>query len=158
VTTSEAGVQALTTLEAIRLAMYPDAGGKPTIGVGHLLTPDELASGMLTLSEPDSWRDGLTGDQVRALLRQDLADAEQVVTDSVTVPLAQHQFDALVSFVFNIGGEKFRDSTLLRQLNAGDYASIPAQLRQWIHVGETENAGLRRRRELEVHLWEGATS
>ena len=69
------------------------------------------------------------------------------------VPLAQHQFDALVSFVFNVGGGAFRESTLLRELNAGDYDAVPRELNRWVKAGGRTLPGLVRRRGAEGVLF-----
>jgi len=65
----------------------------------------------------------------------------------------QNQFDALVSFVFNIGGHAFRESTLLKKLNAGEYDQVPDQLRRWIYSGGKVVKGLINRREKEIERW-----
>jgi lysozyme len=130
--------------------MYHDSAGLPTIGVGHLLTKEELATGKLRI-EVD-WHQGITEAQAEDLLRQDLAAAEEAVSE-VTVPLTQQQYDTLVSFAFNVGGQAFRASTLLRLLNAGQYQAVPAQLRRWIHSAGRVDPVLVRRREDEVRQW-----
>jgi lysozyme len=151
---SDVGLASLKRSEAVRTEMYRDSAGLPTIGVGHLLTRSELASGKLHIyDEVVDWTKGLTLPQVDELLRTDLDWAELAVSNGVRVTLTAGQFDALVSFTFNVGAEAFRHSTLLRQLNAGDYAGVPAQLRRWIHAGGQESAGLVHRREEEIRLW-----
>ncbi len=151
---SDVGLASLKRSEAVKTAMYRDVAGLPTIGVGHLLTRSELASGKLHIEDQVvDWTRGLTLPQVNDLLRADLDWAELAVSNGVRVVLTGGQFDALVSFTFNVGAEAFRHSTLLRQLNAGDYVSVPAQLRRWIHAGGEESAGLVHRREEEIRLW-----
>src|SRR4051812_30432018 len=115
---SDAGLAAIERREAVRLEMYYDAKGLPTIGVGHLLTTEELDTGLLHIAGVDvHWKNGITKQEADDLLRQDAAQAEALVNRYVRVPLRPYQFDSLVSFVFNIGGAKFSSSTLLRQLN-----------------------------------------
>ena len=70
----------------------------------------------------------------------------------VDVPLTQYQFDALVSFVFNLGSGAFGGSTLLKKLNAGDYSAVPAQLMRWNKAGGRVLRGLTRRRQAEIDL------
>jgi lysozyme len=153
---SEAGLAAIERREAVRLGMYYDAKGLPTIGVGHLLTTEEIDTGLLHIAGIDvHWRNGLTEREAADLLRQDAAQAEAVVNHCVRVPLSQNQFDSLASFVFNIGGSRFIGSTLLRQLNADQFATVPGELRQWVYVGHQVNDGLVTRRESEVAQWEG---
>lgn len=97
------GMRALIVREGSRNKMYHDAAGLPTIGVGHLLTRSELTSGKIIITgKPVHWRAGLSDKHITALLDQDNDIAEQAVNDLVRVPLTDNQFDALVSFVFNV--------------------------------------------------------
>ncbi len=83
--------------------------GLPTIGVRHLLTRDELSSGKISiLGQPTCYSDGVTLSQAMDLLDQDLQRFEQSINEYVTIDLRQHQFDALVSFAFNMGSMAFR--------------------------------------------------
>jgi Papain-like cysteine protease AvrRpt2/Phage lysozyme len=87
----------------------------------------------------------------------ELAEAQRVVTDTVTVPLTQNQVDALVSVVLNIGGDAFRQSTLLRTLNGGDLAGVPPELRKWTKARQNGHVidlpELVRRRNAEAELF-----
>jgi lysozyme len=157
VTTSKAGLEALTLREGVVLTMYRDSAGLPTIGVGHLLTKDELTSGKLWIrGAPVKWPPGLTAAQAQELLQKDLARAEAAVSFAVRVPLSQGQFDALVSFAFNVGAAALQHSTLVRLLNAGDYAGVPAQLRRWVYAGGAVAPGLVTRRAQEAQQWGAA--
>ena len=97
----------------------------------------------------------LTKKQALDRFDKDLKKFEAGVSESVTVPLTQNQFDALVSFVFNVGLGAFQKSTLLRKLNAGDYAAVPGELMKWTKAGGKELPGLVRRRRAEAGLWRG---
>lgn len=142
--------------EGTELEIYKDSAGYPTIGVGHLLTKDELASGEIFINgQVVRYLHGITQEQAIDLLEQDLVIAENSVNENVNVDLNQNQFDALVSFVFNIGINAFRESTLLRELNNGNYGAIPYQMRRWIHSGKRVIKGLVNRREKEIKLWSG---
>jgi len=99
---------------------------------------------------------GLSDSQVLDLLKQDMTPAAQVVTNKVTVPLNQNQFDALTSFTFNVGGAAFSGSTLLKLLNQGQYDEVPPQLRRWNKAGGKVVQGLINRRENEIKLWNGS--
>lgn len=154
--TSDDGLGALKRREGVVRTMYRDSAGLPSIGVGHLLTKDELSSGKLSALGVD-WHQGLTDAQVDVLLRHDLALAEATVTEAVRVPLAPQQFDTLVSFAFNVGGSAFRGSTLLRLLNGGDYDAVPGQLRRWVHAAGRADPVLAHRREDEVRQWNSAS-
>lgn len=141
---SETGIDRLKRHEALRLEPYRDQAGHWTIGYGHKLKPGE-------------WWDRITEQHAEDLLRADLAEAEQAIADLVTVPLTQGQYDALASFVFNVGVSAFRNSTLLRKLNAGDYAGAAAEFPRWKYVtqgGEkVVSDGLLSRREREQQLF-----
>lgn len=157
---SPRGRHLLTIEEGFKLEMYKDVAGYPTIGVGHLLTKQELASGVLMITMPHTsgpvavpWKKGLTRYQVDALLAQDVAVYDAGVRNGVVVPLNQPQFDALVSFSFNVGLTAFRNSTLLRRLNEGKYADVPPQLTRWNKAGGKVIAGLTARRKREGQLW-----
>jgi len=84
--------------------------------------------------------------------------AEREVERLVKTPLSQGEFDALVDFVFNLGAGRLAGSTLLKELNAGRYEAVAAELLRWDHAGGVENVGLRARREAELALWRGETA
>jgi lysozyme len=149
---SDAGRAAIEGREGLRLTAYQDSAGLWTIGYGHLLTKDELRSGKVLGQD---WRDGITQATADALLGGDVYTAADAVSEFVRVPLLQNQFDALVSFVYNIGDGAFQDSTLLRQLNDSQFATVPDQMRRWIHSAGQVDPGLVSRRESEVAQWEG---
>lgn len=126
---SQSGINRIKRHEAFRAQMYYDQAGHPTIGWGHKIRANEQYLLTATITEAEG----------EVLLRADLAEAEQAVNSFVTVPLAQSQYDALVSLVFNIGVTAFRNSTLLKKLNAGDYAGAADEILRWnkITVPET---------------------
>jgi len=151
---SENGQRKLADWEGFKTRAYHDAAGKLTIGVGHLLTRSELSSGKIWIQgEAVRYAAGLTDRQILDLLAQDLEGAENVVNEGVEVELKQNQFDALVSFCFNVGATAFKNSTLLRRLNQGGYEEVPAQLRRWVHCSGAVVPGLVNRRENEIALW-----
>ena len=150
----QAGKQLFKEWEGLRTHVYLDSGGEPTIGIGHLLTRDERASGKIWINgQPVRYANGLSEQQCWDLLEQDLDIAEAAVNDRVIVPLTQNQFDALVSFAFNVGAEAFRKSTLVRALNQGQYDQVPTQLRRWVRDNGVVVPGLVNRREKEIDLW-----
>jgi len=151
---SENGQRKLADWEGFKPRAYRDAAGKLTIGVGHLLTRSELSSGKIWIQgEAVRYAAGLSDRQVLDLLGQDLEGAQNVVNECVEVELQQNQFDALVSFCFNVGATAFQNSTLLRRLNQGGYDEVPVQLRRWVHCHGAVEAGLVNRREHEIVLW-----
>ena len=153
---SDHGRELLTEWEGSSNEVYQDVAGLWTIGVGHLLTRDELTSGkILILGEAIKYHDGLTGLQIDRLLTQDLAGSEGAVNSGVNASLNQNQFDALVSFVFNVGRQAFYQSTLRRILNDGKYTKVPEQMRRWNRSAGRVVNGLINRRENEIKLFEG---
>lgn len=140
--------------EGLELNEYLDSGGAPTIGIGHLLTRSERMSGKIIIKgSPVVYRNGLTVEQCFDLLDQDLDPAENAVNGAVAVPLTQNQFDALVSFTFNVGNSAFRSSTLLKVLNAGQYDQVPTQMLRWVRDNGKIVKGLVNRRNKEIELW-----
>ena len=153
---SQHGLELLEQWEGFELKVYNDSAGLPTIGVGHLLTKSELSSGKINIKGVAvAYGNGLTNQQVTDLLAQDVNPAEQSVNKGVKVSLNQDQFDALVSFTFNVGGGAFSSSTLLKVLNQGQYDQVPTQLLRWTKSGGRTVQGLVNRRENEIKLWNG---
>ena len=160
-TMSARGHSMLIELEGSRSHAYHDVAGFLTIGVGHLLTRDELSSGKMLVGLRWNWvrwRDGLSEDQIEALLVEDIRAFENTVRRYVTSMLSQNQFDALVSFAFNVGSRAFQNSTLLRRINAGNHGDVPAQFRRWIYAGGETYDGLVARRETEIERWNERTA
>lgn len=155
--TSAEGIALLHHYESCRLVAYPDPGsvdGHPwTIGWGH--TGKEVKRGLV-------W----TQAQADAAFVQDLAETEAGVERLVKVPLNQGQFDALVSFAYNVGLDENRngkaeglgESTLLRKLNARDYAGAAEQFLLWNKNDGVVMYGLTRRRTAERALFLGSTA
>lgn len=132
---SDKGRAWLIRSEGVRRSMYLDTQGKPTIGVGHLVLPDEQH--LLTAT--------LTDEQIDELLKRDLDRFERAVSATRTpVPLLQDQFDALVHFAFNVGVGAYNSSTLKRRLEAGE---PPERIRDaWMMwVANPELVGRRRK-------------
>jgi lysozyme len=152
---SQNGTQLLAEWEGFETEVYDDAAGLPTIGVGHLLTQNEREGGKITIKgQAVDYKQGLSEQEVLDLLAQDLERFEAAVNSAVQVGLNQNQFDALVSFAFNVGTQAFQSSTLLKKLNQGLYDEVPAQLRRWNKAGGKVIQGLINRREKEIVLWQ----
>jgi GH24 family phage-related lysozyme (muramidase) len=149
---SDDGVRLIASFEGFRSDLYNDPAGHCTIGYGHL-----VHLGNCDGSEPADFRNGISRKHARELLRDDAASAEAAVNDAVKVSLSQEQFDALVSFVFNVGTGAFRRSTLLRLLNDGGYDDVPKQLDRWVKAGGKTLEGLVRRRKEEGELFASGT-
>ena len=116
--TSDKGLAALSLREGSRNKAYLDTKGIPTIGVGH--TGPEVKLGLV-------W----TNQQVQEALRKDVSIAERCVDSTVKVELTQNQYDALVSFIFNVGVGAFTKSTMLKKINAKDFAGAALEFDRW---------------------------
>jgi len=113
-----------------------------TIGYGH--TKD--------VQEGDQW----TKEKAEFMLWRELEEEyEHYVNSLVTVPINQCQFDALVSWVYNLGPNNLKKSSMLRILNEGKYDEVPAQMKRWNKAGGKVLEGLIRRREAEADMFEG---
>jgi len=144
-TTSENGINLITSFEGFRSSPYLDQNGIPTIGYGSTYYQDGTK---VTMQDP-----AITKDQAIEILQTYVQKFEAIVNDHVTVSLNQNQFDALVDFTYNVGPGNFLSSTLLRLLNQGQYDQIPAQFMRWNKTNGQPNAGLTRRRQAEADLW-----
>lgn len=140
-TTSDAGIQLIKKYEGCCLDAYLCPAKVPTIGYGHT---EGVNLGMR-----------ITQEQADSLLKGDLVSREAAVRRLVRVPVTQGQFDALVSFVYNIGTGAFERSTLLKKLNAGDTRGASAQFAVWNKAGGKELPGLTKRRAAERALFDG---
>ena len=145
---SQKGCEFISRFEGWVPHLYDDQAGHSTIGFGHL-----VHLGHTNGSEPAEFKQGITKQRGIALLKADAAKAAATVRECVKVPINQARFDALVSFTFNVGGQAFRDSTLLRELNAGHYGAVPEQMMRWVHAGPGVSEGLRNRRQAEGALF-----
>ena len=143
---SDVGLALLKRSEGLRLRVYSDIAGLPTIGYGH------------QLMDANAYPNGIDEAFAEKLLAQDVQDASDAVKRLVTVDLTQGQFDALVDFVFNLGASRFSSSTLLKDLNAGRYEDAAEQLLRWDHAGQIEVAGLKARRQAELALWNASAT
>lgn len=147
-TVSEAGLRFIAGHEGIRLKLYNDPAGHCTIGVGHL-----VHLGNCNGSEPAEFRGGISEQRAYELLRADVNTAVKAVKSLVKVPLNQQQFDALVSFTFNLGAGSLQQSDLLKRLNSGEYSAVPTELNRWVYGGGVKLPGLVRRRNEEGILF-----
>ncbi|MGL6337693.1 MAG: glycoside hydrolase family protein, partial [Waterburya sp.] len=123
---SSKGLKFIGNFEGFYPNLYNDPAGNATIGYGHL-----VHLGGINGSEPVEFRNGITNDRALELLQQDANIAVQAVKDLVKVTLNQAQFDALVSFTFNLGRGNLAISDLLARLNNNEYDSVPYELSRW---------------------------
>lgn len=132
---SAAGSAGIIVHEGMINRVYLDPIGIPTVCAGHTKTVTRADLGKV-----------FSPARCQELLRQDLHDAEQAVKRSVKVPITQAQYDALVSFTFNVGGGALHKSTLVRKLNAGDCWGAGAEFARWTMAGGKHLRGLEIRR------------
>lgn len=138
-------------MEGYSLVLYEHDGGHNTsIGVGHF-----VHSGGLDPTNPKEakFKNGLTASQVEQLFWDDERAPEHEVCSDVRVPLTQNQFDALVSFAFNLYGGEFASSTLLKMLNEGDYQGAADQFHRFHLANHRPAPGLPHRRDEEKALF-----
>jgi lysozyme len=137
---SQKGIDLIKSFEGLVLHPYLDAVDVPTIGYGH-------TSGV-KMTDPK-----ITQEHADILLAEDLDVFEKAVSRLVEVNLTQGQYDALVSFAYNLGWESLRDSTLLKLVNLGKFDKAQDQFHYWIYAGGEALQGLIRRRTAEANLF-----
>jgi lysozyme len=156
---SDDGLDLIKTFETYVGYVYDDL--RPAVGGKYREWQGEPVKGTLTIgyghtdvaADPQKCTLGakVTLAQALTILANDLAPVEKTVDKLVKAPITQHQFDALVSFVFNTG--KLSGTGLLTQLNNKNYAGVPDEFMKWVKSKGQTLRGLVRRREAEVHLW-----
>lgn len=139
---SKSGVELIQSFEGLRLGAYQDSVGIWTIGYGH--TKGVRPGQVITKARADD------------LFMEDVREFEESVAACVHVPITQPQFDALVSFCFNLGAARLRSSTLLKMLNQQDYDGASQQFGRWTRAGGVVLAGLVKRRAAERELFQTA--
>ena len=138
---SQEGLSLIKKFEGCKLQSYKCAAGVWTIGYG---STNGIEEGM-----------EISQERADMLLLEDVEVFEESINKLVEVPLEQNQFDALVSWTFNLGSTNLKNSTLLKVLNDKDYEGVPAQIKRWNKAGGEVLQGLVRRREAEALLFEG---
>jgi lysozyme len=140
---NDAGVKQIAKFESFSPTIYRDSAGNQTIGYGHLIT----------VSDGSIYDNGITQDQALKLLHADISTAEKSVNNLVKVPLNQNQFNALVSLVFNIGSGNFAKSSILRELNRGNYRQAASDFALYNRADHKINIGLIKRRDIEASIF-----
>ena len=133
------GIDLIKHFEGCELNAYKCPAGVWTIGYGHIKGVSEGLS--------------ITQEQAEQMLLDELKEYENYINELVVVDLSQNQFDALVSWVYNLGPANLKSSTLLKVLNSGDYAGVPDQIERWNKAGGKVLEGLIRRRLAESSLF-----
>ena len=151
---SSQGVNLIKGFEGFVPKLYNDPVGHCTVGYGTLVHKGNCDG--RTSEQP--YINGVTEEKAVELLGQEAGQFAKTINDKVTVPLTQNQFDALLSFVYNVGADNFQKSTLLKVLNQGKYDAVPAELKKWTKAHQdgklVELPGLVKRRTAEADLFQ----
>ncbi len=137
------GLDLIKRFEGFSPTIYICPGGWPTIGYGHVVK--EL--------ERNQYKAGIDICIGTALLQSDIAVSERALLRLISVPINDGQFDALVSFTFNLGAGALQRSTLRRKVNREEHRAVPAEFRRWVWASGRRSAGLARRRDAEINRY-----
>jgi lysozyme len=137
---SKEGLNLIKSFEGFSSKPYICPGGYKTIGYGHMLKKGEKIE---SVSEEEALH----------LLEEGVKQAEISVLKLTKIPLKQNQFDALVSFVFNLGSGAYQRSTLRAKLNRGEHDAVPEELLRWVSSNGRVLIGLVKRRKAEVTVY-----
>lgn len=140
--TSRRGLALIEEFEGFAAMPYHCPAGLLTVGYGHVIRPGEAADYPWSIT------------RARTVLAVDVQVAEAAVRRLIHVRLGQGQFDALVSFTFNLGAGRLQMATLRQVVNRGEHAAVPAQLARWVYAGGRVLPGLVRRRAAEIKLYQ----
>ena len=139
--TSQEGISLIKSFEGCELTAYRCSADVPTIGYGH------------TVGVSDG--DTCTQEEAETMLAEDLVEFEDYVKNYVESELQQNEFDALVAWTYNLGPANLKESTMLKELNSGNFEEVPRQMKRWNRAGGEVLDGLIRRREAESRLFKG---
>ena len=143
---TQEGLDLIKRFEGFSPTIYICPAGYPTIGYGHLVQEDER----------DRFAEGIDEQEAENLLQQDVRCAERGVLRLIEVPLTDGQFDALVSFAFNLGTGALQRSTLRRKVNREEHAQVPREFMRWVWADGRRLTGLVLRRKAEAGLYRAA--
>ena len=140
---TQEGLDLICRFEGFSPVIYICPAGYPTIGYGHLITE----------ANKEQFLDGIDELEALDLLKTDVQKAERAVLRLINVPLTDGQFDALVSFAFNLGGGALQRSTLRRKVNRQEHSAVPTEFMKWVWAGGRKQKGLVRRRKAEARIY-----
>ena len=140
--TSEDGIRLIKNFEGFRAGAYLCSAGYKTIGYGHVLPKNSSIN-------------NISKAMAEELLLGDVEKAEISVKRNIKANLTQGQFDALVSFTFNLGSGALQRSTLRQKINRLEHESVPKEFMRWIYAGGIALSGLKKRREMEAMIYAG---
>ncbi len=139
---TEDGLRLIRRFEGFSAMPYLCPAGYLTVGYGHVV------------KNPDAFRQPITEDEATGILTVDVETAERAVLRLISAPLTDGQFDALVSFTFNLGAGALQRSTLRRKVNREDHEDAAAEFLRWVWAGGRKLSGLIRRRQAEAALYQ----
>ena len=137
---TQEGLDLIKRFEGFSSTIYICPAGYPTIGYGHVVREDER----------DRFAEGIDEQEAENLLQRDVRWAERGVLRLIDVPLTDGQFDALVSFTFNLGIGALQRSTLRRKVNREEHEQVPREFMRWVWAGGRRLQGLIKRRAAEA--------
>jgi len=144
---TQEGLELIKRFEGFSSTIYICPAGYLTIGYGHVVREEER----------ERFEDGVDKQEAEDLLQRDVRWAERGVLRLIDVPLTDGQFDALVSFTFNLGTGALQRSTLRRKVNREEHAQVPREFMQWVWAGGKQLKGLVRRRRAEAGAYQSST-
>ena len=137
---STEGIKLIKDFEGLRTKPYICIGGYKTIGYGHLLSNDDN-------------REYISLEEAEELLYLDINKAEDSVMRNIYIDLTQRQFDALVSFTFNLGSAALQRSTLRQKINRNEHDQVSKEFGRWVYANGSIRAGLVKRRLIEAEMY-----
>lgn len=141
--TTARGLELIKSFEGFSPVIYLDSAGLPTIGYGHLIKSNEK----------ELFKKRITKSEAEESLKADVIIAERAVLRLITAPLNDNQFDALVSFTFNLGAASLQRSSLRAKVNRIEHEQVPLEFLRWVYANGRKVLGLVRRRIAEGELY-----
>lgn len=133
-------IEQIKQFEGFRENAYICPAGIKTIGYGHVLADNDN-------------RKKIASSEAEELLMQDIKKVELSIERNIKVGLTQGQFDALVSFTFNVGSASLQRSTIRQKVNRQEHEDVPPEIKRWIFAGGRILSGLVNRREIEANMY-----
>jgi lysozyme len=153
----DALIKLIKEFEGFRSHVYLCPANKCTIGYGYTIRNPEtgrIYTGPDEMDEAErQFPSGVTEERATEMLKKYLEDLAADVAPMVSAYLTDNQFLAILDFCYNVGIGNFRDSTLRKRINAGQFDDVPNQFRRWNKAEGKVLPGLARRREAEIALW-----
>jgi len=140
---TQEGLDLIKRFEGFSPTIYLCPAGYPTIGYGHVVREEEQ----------ERFEDGINEQEAEELLERDVRWAERGVLRLIDVALTDGQFDALVSFTFNLGTGALQRSTLRRKVNREEHEQVPREFMRWVWAGGRRLEGLIKRRTTEAEMY-----